>query len=216
MGDTQGYLYFAQRYQYCYIHKCTSQVNFVESYGSGVCATGGDNVTSASFNVPNGIWGDTDGNIFVAEVNSYIVRKVSTITMEVTVYAGMVGTASVSATSTNGDGGPATDATMLEPYTLVGDSLGSVYVADCSAYKIRKIDANGIIATFAGTGVSSHTDVSGPATSTTLSNVISVWVSSIGVVYATEPSHLKMIDVSGIITTLTSGLNYPLGLYGDN
>ncbi len=57
-----------------------------------------------------------------------------------------------------GDGGPAIDAQMFWPQSVVADPLGNLYIADSENQRIRKIDAKThIITTIAGNGGPSHT-----------------------------------------------------------
>lgn len=51
-----------------------------------------------------------------------------------------------------GDGGPAVLATLQGPSGLAFDAAGNLYVADHDGSHIRRIDAHGIITTFAGGG----------------------------------------------------------------
>jgi uncharacterized protein (TIGR03437 family) len=51
-----------------------------------------------------------------------------------------------------GDGGPAAAAELSFPAGITFDSAGNMYIADTANSRIRKIDKNGIITTFAGTG----------------------------------------------------------------
>lgn len=51
-----------------------------------------------------------------------------------------------------GDGGPAVDATLNEPGGLAFDSQGDIYIADTSNARVRKIDPSGIMTTVAGPG----------------------------------------------------------------
>src|SRR6202011_5262891 len=53
----------------------------------------------------------------------------------------------------NGDGGPAVNATLNEPKGLAVDSRGNVYIGDTSNARLRKVDTNGIITTVAGPGI---------------------------------------------------------------
>ena len=55
----------------------------------------------------------------------------------------------------SGDGGPATHATMNQPYSLQIDTNGDIYIVDRLNAVIRKVEAaTGIITTVAGTGES--------------------------------------------------------------
>src|SRR5262249_7747767 len=51
-----------------------------------------------------------------------------------------------------GDGGPAINATLNEPGAMAFDATGTIYIADTSNARLRKIDSNGIITTIAGPG----------------------------------------------------------------
>jgi uncharacterized protein (TIGR03437 family) len=51
-----------------------------------------------------------------------------------------------------GDGGAASAANLKFPAGIVFDSAGNLYIGDTSNSRVRKIDTNGTITTFAGTG----------------------------------------------------------------
>lgn len=55
-------------------------------------------------------------------------------------------------TSTSGDGGQATSATMGRLFGLARDGAGNIYISDFTNNRIRKIEPSGVITTFAGTG----------------------------------------------------------------
>ena len=51
-----------------------------------------------------------------------------------------------------GDGGPASAASLAFPSAITFDTAGNMYIADPSNSRVRKVDTNGNISTYAGTG----------------------------------------------------------------
>ncbi len=68
----------------------------------------------------------------------------------------------------NGDGGPATAASMKAPNAVFFDTAGNLYIGDNYAYTIRKVNTAGIISTIAGTGTMGYNGDGHPATATLL------------------------------------------------
>ena len=90
---------------------------------------------------------DTGGNLYVAEAANHCVRRIDQATGVITTVAGN-GTPGYS-----GDGGPATRATLNQPYSLQIDANGDIYIVDRLNAVIRKVDAiTRLISTVAGTG----------------------------------------------------------------
>jgi hypothetical protein len=88
-----------------------------------------------------------DGVLLVAEANNHCVRKVDFKTGVISTVAG------TGQKGYAGDGGPATKATFNEPYAVVADVNGDLYVVDRLNAVVRKVDAKtGTISTVAGTG----------------------------------------------------------------
>lgn len=100
--------------------------------------------TSARFNEPHGVTADKNGNVYVADRLNNKIRKISP-EGNVTTIAGNGTVGSVD--------GPGLSASFNEPWGITCDTLGNLYVADTKNYKIRMIDANGVVSTIAGTGV---------------------------------------------------------------
>ena len=67
----------------------------------------------------------------------------------------------------SGDGGPATSAQLNEPYSVVVDSSGNLFIAS-ENHRIRKVDTSGNIGTMAGDGTFGFSGDGGPATSAQL------------------------------------------------
>lgn len=93
------------------------------------------------------------------------------------VYLGAGGMSSAQTISTHAGGGVGDDGEAVEAYTRrpIGSALdadGNLYFADESAHRVRKVDANGIITTVAGTGEASFSGDGGLATSATLNRSV--------------------------------------------
>ena len=104
----------------------------------------------------------------------------------------------------NGDGGPATSASLNSAYGVAIDAAGNRYIADTANYRIRKVTPAGIISTFAGTGVDGFSGDGGPATSAQISDVYRIAVHPSGAVYLAEFSNARVrrIALDGTISTV--------------
>ena len=110
-----------------------------------------------------------------------------------------------------GDGGPAVSALLNGPTGVAVDVAGNVYIADEFNYRIRKVNAWGIITAFAGTG--SGGGDGGPAVDARLSRPSGVAVDGEGNVYIADTFNhrIRKVDSTGTITTIAgsgrTGLN---------
>ena len=103
--------------------------------------------SAARFSSPYGVAVDGSGNVFVADHLNHTVRKI-TAGGVVTTLAGLAG----SMGSADGAG----SAARFNGLTGVAvDNSGSVFVADLGNHTIRKITADGVVTTLAGTAGSS-------------------------------------------------------------
>ena len=101
---------------------------------------------------------DASGNMYVPDYNNDVVYKVDKLA-NFSIVAGD-GTRGY-----GGDGALATSAKLSGPIAAVVDSSGNLYIAEYLGNRIRKVAANGIITTFAGTGIAGFSGDGGPATS---------------------------------------------------
>ena len=115
--------------------------------GNGTSGYSGDGgaATDAKLYQPSSVAIDASGNIFIADMANYRVRKVNTSGI-ISTYAGN-GTYGFA-----GDGGAAASATLSIPMGVLCDGRGGLYIADGYNDRVRKIDASGIISTYAGSG----------------------------------------------------------------
>ena len=105
--------------------------------------------------------------------------------------------------SASGDGGLATEAQLTFPYGVAIDSDGNIYIPDTENHRIRKVDTEGIMTTFAGTGEEGYSGDGGPATEAELNWPTGVAVDGAGNVYIADRNNerVRRVDPEGIITT---------------
>ena len=96
---------------------------------------------------------DRDDNLFIADTNNNRIRRVDAKTGIISTFAGNGGPVNGKENRGHGtycgDGGPALDACFNTPYSIVFDADGNLFVTDWANDRIRRIDCNGIITTFA-------------------------------------------------------------------
>lgn len=113
----------------------------------------------------------------------------------------------------SGDGGVATNAYLLNPYSITVDVLtGNIYIADSGNYRVRMITkSTGIITTVAGAGVTGNSGDGGLATGAALGFLLGMAVDMQGNVYIADSTNncvRKITKSTGIITTVAgTGVN---------
>jgi hypothetical protein len=179
--------------------------------GTGASGDTGDGgpATAAEINSPDGIAFDSKGDLYITDIVDSVVRKVDT-NGNITTFAG-TGTKGFS-----GDGGPATAAELNQPFSVTVDASDNVYIQDTGNDVIRKVDAAGVITTFAGTpGTSGHAGDGGPATSATFNQNQGARFDSAGNLYVPQcgDASVRKIDTEGNISTVAG--NFMGGFSGD-
>lgn len=173
--------------------------------GDGTFGYKGDNIPAiaAQLNVPNGVAVDAANNVYIADNNNQLVRKVSASDGTITTVAG------TGASGFNGDNIAAITATLYNPQGVTVDSAGNIYIADAYNGRIRKVSSSdGTIQTVAGSGagVGYNGDYNGDniaATSAQLDYPPSVTLDSAGNLYIADTYNNRIRKVSnGIITTV--------------
>jgi sugar lactone lactonase YvrE len=143
--------------------------------GSGAAGSADAIGSAASFNFPKGLALDDFGNLYVADLNNFKIRKITPEGIVTTLAGtGIDGTAD----------GPGNAATFGPPTAVTVDGYGNVYVADGSKYKVRKVTAAGFVTTIAGTGLNGSND--GVGTSASFEGPNGIAVDIRGTIYLAE------------------------------
>jgi sugar lactone lactonase YvrE len=191
--DGYGNLYVADSYNQT-IRKITPAGVVTTLAGTPGSVGSSDGVGSgARFAYPEGIAVNVSGEVYVADTNNYIVRKITKDGI-VTTFAGSAGVH-------GSDNGSGSEARFGGVRGIAVDLWGNVYVADnCT---IRKITPAGVVTTLAGSaGDQGSTD--GAGADARFVTPVGVAVDGLGNVYVadTASSTIRKIDVVGIVTTL--------------
>lgn len=186
-------------------------------YSSGKPATDG------TLQSPTSVAVGADGTVYFVETTSggavHAVRAVRPDGVLVTV-AGDADTRPGGDGGFAGDGGPATKARLNDPRGVAAGPDGVFYIADTYNARIRRVAANGVITTIAGTGRRAETGDDGPATKAALLDPSGVAAGADGRVYVTSAnsSRVRVIAPDGTISTLadlsTPAADLPLDSIG--
>ncbi|PYT29167.1 MAG: hypothetical protein DMG57_12600 [Acidobacteria bacterium] len=156
----------------------------------------GGSATAASLIGPTAVALDAHGNMYVND-GSGRIRKIDG--------AGIITT--VAGTGEQGfvaDSVTAITAPLNSPGQLGVTSAGDLFIADTGNHRVRKVGADGIISTVAGSGSAGFSGDGGPAASAQLSSPSGVAVDSAGNVYIADTGNnrIRKVSVGGNITTL--------------
>jgi hypothetical protein len=193
------------------VNHSSGVITTVAGGGTGGLGDGGQ-ATNAEILAPQGVAVDSAGNIFIADTQDNLIRKVSASTGIITTVAGN-GTAGYS-----GDGGPATAAEINNPTGVTLDSSGDIFIADYENNCIREVDfSTGVITTVAGNSTSGFSGDGGPATAAQLANPSGMAVDSAGDIFIADSDNSVIREVSATpppATTLVLGGDSGVGTYG--
>lgn len=183
--------------------------------GNGISGFSGDggNALLAKLSIPQSVCSDNLGNIYIADRNNAVVRKVNSLGI-ITTFAG---TGIIGYT---GDGGLATNAKIGIPSDVCIDNLGNLFISDFGWNVIRKVDTLGIITTVAGTGVTGYSGDGGLAINALLFGPTGICVDNNNNLYIAEYQYkiIRKVSSSGIISTFAgvpSSPGYAGGYSGD-
>lgn len=190
--DVTGNLYVADLYN-CMIRKISRDGVVTTLAGNGTAGFKDGQGAAAEFFQPSGLTVDASGYIYVADQLNNRIRKISPAGL-VTTFAGsgQVGSAD----------GKGTAASFQKPDDVALDASGNVYVSDESNNVIRKISPDGMVTTFAGSGVQGTADGKGTAAQFSLPGGIAM--DAAGTIYVADSGNdiIRKINRHGVVTTL--------------
>lgn len=138
-----------------------------------------------------------DGAVYIADTDNNRVRRVGTDGVITTV-------AGTGVEGSGGDGGKATRAQLASPTGLDFGADGTLYIADSSNDRIRAVNRDGVISTFAGTGREGSAGDGGPADRADLNTPFDLEVAEDGAMYIAEDTgdRIRRVGTDGVIETV--------------
>jgi sugar lactone lactonase YvrE len=149
---------------------------------------------------PSGVATDLVGNVYIASGSLLpVVFKVDNHGI-LTIFAGN------GVSGYSGDGGPATQAELVDPFGVAVDGSGNIFIADYVNNRIREVVAKtGMIQTVAGNGKQGYSGDGSKATQAELSGPSAVAVDGSGDIFITDSENNVIREVTaatGIIQTV--------------
>jgi uncharacterized protein (TIGR03437 family) len=179
--------------------------------GTNCCygfAGDGGPANAAVLNHPVGLAFDSAGNLYIGDSNNNRIRKVAPNGIITTV-------AGNGNPGFSGDGGPAINAELNEPFGIAFDPYGNLYIADSANNRIRVLMTNGTIATVAGNGKAGYSGDMIPAITAELNQPFDVAFDPYGNLYIADTNNYRIRKVTTNGTILTIGGGTGEGYSGD-
>jgi len=150
---------------------------------------------AARFESPKGVAVDSAGCVYVADTLNHTIRKITP--------AGEVATLAGKARESGGADGPASVARFNQPEDVAVDNVGNVYVADSGNHTIRKITAEGVVTTLAGSA-RKWGSPDGKGSVARFGYPKGVAVDGAGNIYVADSGNhtIRKITARGVVTTL--------------
>lgn len=138
----------------------------------------GGPAVDAALNMPHEIQFDASGNLYIAERDNHVIRRVEAKTGLISTVAG------TGAAGFSGDGGPATQAQLRQPHAILVDRQGTLLICDIGNHRIRRLYLDsGLIETYAGTGEAVATPDGAPVAGSPLRGPRTMAMASNGDIY---------------------------------
>ena len=202
--DRNNDLYIVDRLN-CAVRRVDASTGIITTVaGTGEAGYSGDGGpgTAAMMREPNDCFLDGRGGLLIADIQDQRVRRLDLASGVITTFAGN------GEKVRGGDGAPAAQASILGPRAVCMDNRGNTYIAEREGNGVRRVDANGVMSTFAGTGERGYEGDGGLAINATWGAPKAIRCDSQDniIVVDTENHAVRRIDpASGIVTTIAGG-----------
>jgi trimeric autotransporter adhesin len=209
--DSSGNVYIADVSNQV-IRLVTKSSGDITTFAGNNCCYGfngdGSPATNVYLNHPVGMAFDTHGNLYFADSNNHRIRMISP--------GGTVTTVAGNGNQGySGDGGPAINAQLNEPFGIAFDAHGNLYFADSHNNRIRVLLTNGNITTVAGNGKAGYSGDMIAATTAELNQPFDVAFDQYGNLYIADANNYRIRKVTTAGTIYTIGGGTGEGYSGD-
>jgi len=162
----------------------------------------GGPAASAGLSRPSYTTFDAKGNLYIVDMGNNRIRRVDALTGIISTVAGN------GEQNSTGDGGPALEAGLEYPNSVVVDASGNLYIAQFgygpNSHRIRRVDArSGIITTIAGLGKEGLHGDGGSALQASLDYPSDLLIDKKGNILVVNIDRIRRIDaITKVITTV--------------
>jgi trimeric autotransporter adhesin len=176
--------------------------------GNGVAGFAGDgtaaNGAGTELDTPVAFAKDSSGNIYIADYNACVIRKVFASTGDITTIAGGY-EGHQNGCGFSGNGGTAVNAQIYLPTGIAIDSANNLYIAEAGYCDVRKVAAGtGIITTYAGIESCGYNGDGGLATNAKLNQPYDVAVDGANNLYIADTSNSRIRKVDAFTHVITT------------
>ncbi len=178
----------------CSAFLCAAEKKIETIAGNGKAGYAADQVSN-----PYGIAIGPDGALYICEIDNHVVRRLDLKSGKLSTVAGNA------RKGYSGDGGPATAASLNEPYEVRFDKVGNMFFVEMKNHLVRRVDAkSGLISTVAGTGQAGFAGDGGPAKTAMLNQPHSIQFDPAGnlLICDIQNNRIRIVDMkTGMIMT---------------
>ena len=195
--DSLGNVFVSERRNHLVRKISKGAISIVAGNGRQGFSGDEDRANLVRLSQPEGLTGDSRGNLFVADSYNHRIRRISPEGIITTI-------AGTGQPGYSGDSGNAVEAKLNAPMDLCMDLRGDFYIADWGNHRIRRISREGIITTIAGTGEPGFSGDGGPAIKARLKKPYGIAIDRIGNIYVADSGNhrVRKVSTNGIINTI--------------